>query len=622
MRTLFLYIIILISGVVFLGRLFYLQVIDESFARLSEDNAIKVVYDYPQRGYVFDRNGELLVSNQPSYDVMAIPRNVKAFDTAEICRILMITPKELISRLDKAKIYSPRLPSIIVPQLNKSEYAYLQEKMRNYTGFYIQKRSLRDYQTHNGSNILGYIAEVNKKIIDDNPYYISGDLIGKQGIEGQYEELLRGVKGVKYIQKDRFNRDIGAFKGGVFDTLPKKGKDITLTIDAVLQAYGEKLMENKWGGIVAIEPATGEILSLVTAPSYDPALLVGRQRSANFTKLYYDTISRPLYDRGLLAEYPPGSPFKTMNALIALQEEVVTTEDKFYCNMGYTYGRGRKMGCHRHPTPLSMIPGIAQSCNAYFANVYRRIIEKYPSPQQGMDAWANHVKSFGLGDFLGSDLPTGKSGKIPTSAYYNKIYDYPTYKWYSTATLSNAIGQGEVLMTPIQLANMTAAISNKGWFYTPHILKEIEGQKIKDKEYTEKKYTTIDAENFKPVIEGMHQVYKSGTASSLGIPGIEIAGKTGTAENFIKIDGKRVQLTDHSIFIAFAPVDNPKIAIAVFVENGYWGGRYAGRIAGLMIEKYLKGTITRTDMETWILTHSLEEEYKKPYSGEPFRINQ
>ena len=617
-----LYIIILITGAIFLSRLFYLQVIDESFARLSEDNAIKVVYDYPQRGYIFDRNGELLVSNQPSYDVMAIPRNVKVFDTAEFCRILNIKPKDLISRLDRAKIYSPRLPSIIVPQLTKSEYAYLQEKMRNYEGFYIQKRSLRDYQTHNGSNILGYIAEVNKKIIDNNPYYISGDLIGKQGVEGQYEELMRGVKGVKYIQKDRFNRDIGAFKGGIYDTLPKKGKDITLTIDAVLQAYGEKLMENKWGGIVAIEPATGEILSLVTAPSYDPTLLVGRQRSANFTELYYDTIARPLYDRGLLAEYPPGSPFKTMNALIALQEGVVTTEDQFYCNLGYSYGRGRKMGCHRHPTPLSMIPGIAQSCNAYFANVYRRIIEKYPTPQQGIDVWANHVKSFGLGEFLGTDLPTGKSGKIPTADYYNEIYDYPTYKWYSTATLSNAIGQGEVLMTPIQLANMTAAIANKGWFYTPHILKEIEGQKIKDKEYTEKKYTTIDPENFEPVIEGMHQVYKSGTASSLGIPGIEVAGKTGTAENFTKIGGKRVQLTDHSIFIAFAPVENPKIAIAVFVENGYWGGRYAGRIAGLMIEKYLKGTITRTDMETWILTHSLEGEYTKPYSGEPFRINQ
>jgi penicillin-binding protein 2 len=269
-----------------------------------------------------------------------------------------------------------------------------------------------------------------------------------------------------------------------------------------------------------------------------------------------------------------------------------------------------------------MVPGIAQSCNAYFANVYRRIVEKYPTPQEGVDAWANHLESFGLGGYLGSDLSTGRPGKIPTSKYYNAIYDYPTYKWFSTATLSNAIGQGEVLMTPIQLANMTAAIANRGWYYTPHILKEVDGLPIKEKEYTEKKYTTIEPKHFEPVIEGMHQVYQSGTASALRIPGIEIGGKTGTAENFTKIGGKRVQLTDHSIFIAFAPVDNPKIAMAVFVENGYWGGRYAGRIAGLMIEKYLKGEITRKDMEDWILTHSLEEEYAKPLSGEPFKINQ
>jgi len=621
MRKILLYILIITTGIIFLSRLFYLQVVDTSFARLSENNAIKVVYDYPQRGYIFDRNGELLVSNQPSYDVMAIPRNVKAFDTAEFCKILNISAEDLVKKLDKAKIYSPRLPSIIIPQLTKSEYAYFQEKMRKYEGFYIQKRSLRDYQTKNGSNVLGYITEVNKKIIDENPYYISGDLIGKQGVEGYYEELLRGVKGVKYIQKDRFNRDIGAYKEGIFDTIPKKGKDINITIDGILQAYGEKLMENKRGGIVALEPKTGEILAMVTAPSYDPALLMGRQRSANFTKLYYDTIAKPLYDRGLLAEYPPGSPFKTINALIALQENVVTTEDRFYCNRGYAYGRGRKLGCHAHPSPLSMIPGIAQSCNAYFANVYRRIIEKYDTPQEGMDVWSNHLKSFGLGGYLGSDLSTGRPGKIPNAEYYNRIYDYPTYKWFSTATLSNAIGQGEILMTPIQLANMTAAISNKGWYYTPHILKKIEGQPIKDEAFTKKHITTIDAKNFEPVIEGMHQVYMNGTAAALRIPGIEIAGKTGTAENFAKVNGKKTQLTDHSIFIAFAPVDNPKIAIAVFVENGYWGGRYAGRIASLMVEKYLKGTITRTDMEDWILSHSLEDEYAKPYSGQPFSIN-
>lgn len=622
MRKILLYIIIVTSGLIFVARLFYLQIMDDSFEGRSENNAIKVVYDYPQRGFIFDRNGDLLVSNQPSYDVMVIPRNVKPFDTTEFCRILNLTPEQLVTRLDKAKIFSPRLPSVVVPQLTKSEYAFLQEKMRKYEGFYIQKRSLRDYYTQNAANVLGYITEVNQRIVNDNPYYLSGDLIGKQGVEGYYEELLRGVKGVKYIQKDRFNREIGPYKNGIYDTLPKKGKDITITIDAELQAYGELLMENKRGGIIAIEPSSGEILAMVTAPNYDPAQLVGRKRSENFTELWTDSISKPLYDRGLLAEYPPGSPFKTINALIALQEGVVSTEERFSCHGGYYYGRGRRLGCHPHAGPLNMVPGIAQSCNAYFANVYRRTIEKYPTPQEGVDTWAKHLKSFGLGDYLGSDLSTGRPGKIPTSDYYNKVYKYPTYKWFSTATISNAIGQGEVLMTPIQLANMTAAIANKGWFYTPHILKEIEGSPIKNKEFTEKRYTTIDPKHFEPVIEGMHQVYLSGTASALRIPDIEIAGKTGTAENFTKIGGKRVQLTDHSIFIAFAPVDNPKIAMAVFVENGYWGGRYAGRIAGLMIEKYLKGEITRKDMESWILSHSLEDEYAKPLSGEPFRINQ
>lgn len=622
MRKLLLYIIILTTGLAFIARLFYLQVIDTSLAIRSQDNAIDVVYDYPQRGYIYDRDGELMVSNQPSYDVMVIPRNLKPFDTTEFCNILHITPEELGKRLDKAKIYSPLLPSVIIPQLTKSEYAYLQEKMRKFRGFYIQKRSLRDYQVDHSANVLGYIAQVNQQIVNDNPYYISGDLIGKQGVEAQYEELLRGIKGVKHIQKDRFNRDIGPYKDGIYDTLPKKGKDITISIDAKLQAYGELLMKNKRGGIVAIEPATGEILSLITAPFYDPSLLVGRNRSPNFTRLYLDSIGRPLYDRGLLAEYPPGSPFKTLNALIALQEGVVDTRDSFSCNHGYPYGRGKKLGCHAHKSPLSMIPGIAQSCNAYFANIYRRIIEKYPTPQEGMDTWNKHLKSFGLGQFMGNDLSTGRPGKIPDSNYYNRIYDYPTYKWYATATLSNAIGQGEVLMTPIQLANMAATIGNKGWYYTPHILKEIDGKPIKEEKFTKKNFTTIEERHFEPVIEGMHEVYLNGTASALRVPGIEIAGKTGTAENFMKIDGKRVQLTDHSIFVAFAPVDDPKIAIAVFVENGYWGGRYAGRIASLMIEKYIKGTITRTDMEDWITSHSLEDEYAKPLSGKPFRINQ
>ncbi len=622
MRKILLLIIVLITGVVFAGRLFYLQIYDTSFQKLSENNAIKILYDYPQRGYIFDRNGELLVSNQPSYDVMVIPRDVTAFDTLEFCDLLKIPPENLLERLKKAEVYSPRLPSVVIPQLTKTEYAYLSEKMRKYKGFYIQKRSLRDYQINHSANVLGYIAEVDNNIIKKNPYYQMGDLLGKQGVEMQYEDVLRGVKGVKYIQKDRFNREIGPYKNGVFDTIPERGKDIKLTIDAVLQGYGEQLMVNKRGGIVALEPATGEILALVAAPNYDPSLLVGRERSKNFTRLWYDTIARPLFDRVLQGEYPPGSPFKALTALIGLQEGVIDLEEKVYCHGGFRYGRNRLLACHHHPTPLAMQSGIANSCNAYFCTVYKRTIEKFPTPQEGIDNWRSHLLSFGLGDYMGYDLPSGRPGKIPSSKTYNTIYDYPTYKWYASATISNAIGQGEVLMTPMQMVNFTAAIANRGWYYKPHIIKNIDGSDTIPSIYKIKYKTTIDPQHFEPVIAGLFDVYNYGTAKHLQVPGIEICGKTGTAENYVRINGERKQLTDHSVFIAFAPKDNPKIAIAVFVENGYWGSRWAGRIASLMIEKYLKGEITRTDLETFILNGSLEEEYSKLYSEEPFKINQ
>ncbi|MFT4698352.1 MAG: penicillin-binding protein 2 [Flavobacteriaceae bacterium] len=621
MRKLLLISIVLIVGLIFASRLFYLQIYDTSFQKLSENNAVKTEFIYPQRGYVFDRNGKLLVANQPSYDVMVIPRNVKSLDSLELCDLLKIPKEEFTKILKKSWVYSPRLPSIVIPQLTKGEYAYISEKMHKYEGFYIQKRSLRDYQVTHSANVLGYIAEVNDQNIAENPYYQMGDLTGKQGVEKQYEEILRGVKGVKYIQKDRFNRDIGPYKEGLYDTLPERGKDITLTIDETLQKYGEALMKNKRGGIVALEPATGEILSLITAPYYDPSLLVGRERSKNFTKLWYDTISRPLFDRGLKGEYPPGSPFKTLTALIGMQEGVVDAEEKIRCYGGYKYGRNKLLGCHHHKTPLAMVAGIANSCNAYFCTVYKRIIEKYPTPQEGIDNWKNHLSSFGLGNYLGYDLPIGNRGLIPNSDYYNRAYNYPKYKWYASATISNAIGQGEVLLTPIQMVNFTAAIANRGWYYKPHILKNIVDVDTIPKVYTEKHVTTIDKEYFEPVVEGMFDVYSNGTASHIQIPGIEICGKTGTAENYIKIDGERFQLTDHSVFVAFAPKDNPKIAIAVFVENGYWGSRWAGRIASLMIEKYINGEITRTDLESFVLNGSLEEEYAKPYSGIPFTIN-
>ncbi len=619
MRQFLLFFSIILVGLLFLSRLFYLQVYSSNEHNLLDDNAIRKVYDYPKRGFVYDRNGKLLVANQPSYDVMVIPREVEEFDVQEFCKLLKIDEEEYNKKLKRAYTYSPRLPSVFISHLSKKDYAILQEKMRKFGGFYIQKRSLRHYEISIGANVLGDIGEVNNGDLKKDQYYESGDLKGKQGVEASYEEILRGVKGIKHILRDRFNRNIGPFKEGKYDTLPKQGKDITITIDADLQAYGELLMKNKRGGVIAIEPATGEILAMISAPSYDPNILVGRDRSKNFTTLYYDTIAKPLFDRGLKAQYPPGSPFKVLNALVGLQEQVVTTDEKFGCRMGYYLGSRKLTGCHHHRTPLDMNDGIAQSCNSYFANVYRRIIDKYDKPHKGMDVWSNHIKSFGLGNYLGYDLKIGNKGRIPDGDFYDNWYG--KNRWASTYNISNAIGQGEVEATPIQLANMVAAIANRGYYYTPHIIKSIEGETI-DENYTTPKYTTIKKEHFQPVVQGMFDVFNKGTAASLRVKDIEICGKTGTAENFMKIDSLKTQLTDHSIFVAFAPKDNPKIAIAVFVENGYWGSRYAGKIASLMIEKHIKGEITRIDLEEWLLKHTLEAEYAKPHSGAPFKINQ
>ncbi len=607
MRKVLLPTIIIIATIFIVIRLFYLQVIDESLKLKSDNNAIKLKYDYPERGYIYDRNGQLMVANQPSYDIMVIPKDIKKIDTLEFCKLLHITKEDFDKKIAKAKVYSPRLPSVFLPQLNKLEYAAFQEMQRKFTGFYIQKRSLRDYQVDCGANVFGFITQVNENIILNDKYYNSGDLIGKQGVEESYEEILRGVKGIKYIQKDKFNRDIGSYKEGKFDTVAVQGKDITLSIDAELQKYGEQLMINKRGGIVAIEPSTGEILALVTAPSYDPAILVGRQRSKNYTTLYHDSIAKPLYDRGLLAEYTPGSPFKILTGLVGLQEGVIDTETSFVCHHGFSYARGRFMRCHDSGVS-KLHNGFYNSCNTYFAQVYMKTINKYVKPSDGVDTWSNHLKSFGLGQFMGYDLPTGRKGKIPTSKTYKKMY--PGWNWDSKTIVSNAIGQGEVLMTPMQLANMIAIVANRGHYYTPHIIKKIKGDVI-DKKFRIKHQTTVDKKHFDPVIEGLYDVYNLGTARGLGVEGIQICGKTGTAENFAKINGKRVKLQDHSIFVAFAPKDNPKIAIAVFVENGYWGSRWAGPITTLMIEKYVNKKITRKDLEKRMLEGSLQAEYNK-----------
>lgn len=617
MRKILLPTIVIISAIIILIRLFYLQIIDDSLKIKSDNNAIKIEYDFPERGYIYDRNNKLLVANQPSYDIMVIPREIKDLDTLQLCQLLKIDMPYFKNKLEKAIVYSPRLPSVFLPQLTKLEYAAFQEKIRKFKGFYIQKRFLRDYQIDYAPNIFGYITQVNEAIITKNPYYKSGDLIGKQGVEQEYEEVLRGIKGVKYFQKDRFNKIIGSYKDGKYDTIAVQGSDLTLTIDAELQKYGEELMVNKRGGIVAIEPKTGEILALISAPSYDPALLVGKDRSKNYTRLYYDSIAKPLYDRSLLAEYPPGSPFKILTGLIGLQEEVVDEDTGFICRHGFSYGRGAFMKCH--DSGLSKLHnGIYNSCNTYFANVFKKTIDKYKNPSYSVDNWNRHLQSFGLGNYLGYDLPIGRKGRIPSSGLYEKFY--PNGGWRSNTIISNAIGQGEIDVTPMQLANMMAAIANEGYYYTPHIVKKIKNFQI-DKKFTTKHETTIDKQYFKPIIDGLYDVYNVGTAKSLKVKDLAICGKTGTAENFMKINGKRTQLTDHSIFVAFAPKDNPKIAIAVLVENGYWGNRYAGPIATLMIEKYINNVITRKDLENAMLTKSLQPEYDKYVSGLPFTIN-
>lgn len=619
-RRFFLPFVTLLTAIVFVGRLISLQLLNSSYKLLSDGNAVIENSIYPERGYIYDRNQKLLVSNQPVYDLMAIPENITLFDTLELSKILGVSKTELKKQIKTAKTFSVKLPSIIVGKISKEHNAVIQEKIWKYQGFFLQKNSVRNYPVPIASNLLGYVSEVNKNDMKRDNYYRLGELIGRQGIEEYYESFLRGRKGKKFFQKDRFNRIIGSYEEGKYD-VPKEGaQNLILTIDSELQRYGEELLKNKRGGIVAIEPRTGEVLSLVSAPSYDPSILVGRKRSKNYRKLALDTLAKPLFDRGLQAQYAPGSPFKTINALVALQEGVIDDKTDYLCQKGHYYARGMFMECHCRPgTKNNLLSGIYRSCNTYFANTYRRIIDRAgENVGEGMNIWNSHLKSFGLGNYLGYDLPVGKKGFIPDADYYN--YWYKKGGWKSATVVSNAIGQGELLTTPIQMANFTAAIANRGYYIQPHFLKSVNNG-ILDKVY-EKKTTSIDSIHFEKVIEGMFQVVERGTAKVAKISGVEVCGKTGTVENFMKIDGVKTQMTDHSIFIAFAPKDDPKIALAVYVENGYWGARWAAPIASLMIEKYLNGSVKRKWLEDRMLNGSLLAEYEKPYLGKPFVINE
>ena len=620
MRKSLLPILVLSVGIIFIGRLFYLQIYSTDNYDIYEDNAIRKVFTYPKRGYIYDRNKTLLVSNQPSYDVMIIPWEVRQLDTLEFCDLLKISKEYFINKYKSTSKYSTRIPSVFLPHLSKEDYGYLSEKIRKYKGFYIQKRNLREYNTTIGANVLGYVAEVNRKNILNDNYYLKGDIIGKQGVEKSYEKYLRGIKGIEFIQKDRFNRDIGRYKEGSMDIASISGKDLTITIDAALQEYGEVLMKNKKGAIVAIEPKSGEILSLVSSPSYNPNLLVGRKRSKNYQKLYKDSIHRPLIDKGLLSMFPPGSPFKILVGLTALQEEVINDKSTIFCKGFYIYGKEkRKMDCHCGGGYRNIYNAISLSCNSYFADIYRKTIDSKNYTKPNFDKWSNHIKSFGLGNYLNNDLPVGKKGVVPDSEYYDRWY--PDFRWGATTTLSNSIGQGEILTTPIQLANMTAAIANKGHYFTPHIIKNIDGDTI-DSRFKRPNKTSIDSIHFDTMSKALYKVYESGTAKLLQIPEIEVCGKSGTSENFTKINGVKTQLSDHSIFVAYAPKENPIIAISVLVENAGYGSVWAGRIASLMIEKYIKEEISLKKIEKLVVNKSFEKEYLKPYLGRPFKINQ
>ena len=610
--------ITIITSIIFTSRLAYLQLSNDFYRLASNNNAIQELSVYPERGLIFDRNGNLIVSNQPTYDLELIPENLSEFDTLELSEILGINKKNLINKINDAYNYSTKIPSIIKSQITREENALIQEKIWKYNGFYLAKKSTREYIYPVASNVIGYIGEVSPIELEKDKYYKKGENIGKQGIEKYYENELRGTKGKKFLQKNRYNKVIGPYNNSRNDIPAKQSKNLTLTIDAELQKYAEELMENKRGGIVVIEPKTGEILSLVSSPTYNLNMLLGNKRSENYNSLLIDTINKPLFDRALQAQYSPGSPLKVLNALIGLQENVINNNTSFTCYGGHYYARNSFMRCHNKPGTISDLKtGIYNSCNTYFAKTYKRIIEKYESPAEGIDSWSNHLKSFGLGDYLGYDLPIGKTGFIPESNYYNRLYGED--RWGASTIISNSIGQGEVLTTPIQMANIVSAIANRGFYIKPHFVKKIDNDILNS---FERKYTSINEENFDIVINGMFDVVEKGTARIAKVNNLKIAGKTGTIENFTIINNERKQLTDHSTFIGFAPIDNPQIAISVFIENGYWGSRWAAPIASLIIEKYINGDVNRKWLEQRMLNGSLLEEYEKPYKFDLFEINE
>ncbi len=574
---------LLVVMLIYVIRLFSLQVGDNDYKKFADNNAFLRKMLYPSRGFIYDRNGQLMVYNQPAYDVMMTPREVLPFDTLDFCETLGITREQYDKRIadmkDRRKNpgYSSYTPQIFMTQLSARDYGRLQEKLYRFPGFYIQNRVLRQYNMPIAANVVGNIREVSLADMERDDYYQRGDYTGDLGVEKSYEKVLRGVKGEEILLRDAHGRIKGKYEDGKYDIPPISGSNITLSLDAELQAYGEKLMQNKIGAIVAIEPATGEILALVSSPTYDPSLLVGRDRGANYAALVRDPY-KPLYDRAIMGMYPPGSTFKPTQGLIFLQEGVVTTETAYPCSHGFIAG-GLRVGCHGHASPLQLVPALATSCNAYFCYGLRAMLDsrkRYPSTAEAFEVWKRHLVSMGYGYRLGIDLPGEKRGFLPNSAYYDKYYG--RNRWSALTIISIAIGQGEVLATPVQIANLAATIANRGHYFIPHIVKAIEDSVISS-EYTVPHYPTIDAHYYDYIVEGMRMAVTGGTCRLAAIPGVEVCGKTGTAQN---PHGK-----DHSAFMGFAPMNNPQIAIAVYVENAGFGATYGVPIGSLMMEFYL-----------------------------------
>ena len=585
--------IILVASLILMVKAASIQLFNEEYKTAAENATVNKKILHAPRGLIYDRNGKLLVVNKPAYDIKVIYNRLDPqMDTTLICDLLKISKTQFINNISKnfrSSRYSKSVPYTFLSNLNPEQYAAFQERLFEFPGFYSELRNVRAYPHRNAAHALGYVSEVSKKQVDGDERYKPGDYIGVSGVERTYEEYLRGEKGLEFLLKNNLGREVGEHANGKLNVDATEGVDLISSLDLELQKYGEELFGNKLGGIVAIEPATGEVLAMVSGKTYDPNLLsINQNRGKAYNALQNDSINKPFHDRAIMAKYPPGSIIKPILSLIALQEGICDKDRTIYCTGEYAVNsKGFTQGCHQHPTPYDISTAIQHSCNSYYYQLIRELLEKngYSKPGEGLAIYNQYLEAFGLGDKLGIDVNSENSGYIPTPEFYDNLYDDVITGWKSTYVLSLGIGQGELELTTLQMANLAAAIANRGYYITPHLIKGFRNSAEDQKPITlTKKMIPIDQEHYEPVIEGMERVVTSGTARNANVPGIRVCGKTGTSQN---PHGK-----DHSVFFAFAPRDNPKIAIAVFVENAGWGSDYGAPIAGLMIEKYLKREIS------------------------------